>query len=71
MRMAATRPHLSYFPEGSLNKHLESADLVWSDVIVQLREDYIQMFNQLSFNIFAESEGEDRLYKTRGWYLQN
>ena len=62
-------PHLSYFPEGSLNKYLESADLLWSDVIVQLREDYIQMFNQLSFNIFAESEGEDRLYKTRGWYL--
>ena len=62
-------PHLSYFPEGSLNEHLESANLLWSDVIAQLREDYIQMFNQLSFNIFAENEGEDRLYKTRGWYL--
>jgi hypothetical protein len=62
-------PHLSYFPEWSLNEHLESANLLWSDVITQLREDYIQMFNQLSFNIFAESEGEDRLYKTRGWYL--
>jgi hypothetical protein len=62
-------PHFAYFPEGSLNEHLESAYLLWSDVIAQLREDYIQLFNQLSFNIFAENSGEDRLYKTRGWYL--
>jgi len=62
-------PHFAYFPEESLNEHLESAHLPWSGVIAQLREDYIQMFNQLSFNIFAENAGEDRLYKTRGWYL--
>jgi len=62
-------PHYAYFPEQSLDKHLESANLLWSDVIAQLREDYIQMFDQLSFNIFAENAGEDRLYKTRGWYL--
>ena len=62
-------PHFAYFPESSLDAYLESANLLWSDVIAQLREDYIQMFNQLSFNIFAENSGEDRLYKTRGWYL--
>jgi hypothetical protein len=38
-------------------------------VIVQQREDYIQMFDQLSFNIFGENTGKDRLYKTYGWYL--
>lgn len=65
----AYSPHLAYFPEWSLDEHLKSAHLLWSDVITQLREDYIQMFNQLSFNIFAENEGEDRLLKTRGWYL--
>jgi hypothetical protein len=62
-------PHLAYFPEGSLDEHLESAKLLWSDVIAQQREDYTDMFNQLSFNIFGENSGEDRLYKTRGWYL--
>ena len=62
-------PHYSYFPEDSLDEYLETANLLWSDIITQLREDYIQMFNQLSYNIFAENSGEDRLYKTRGWYL--
>ncbi len=62
-------PHFACFPEGSLDQHLESAKLLWSDVIAQLREDYIDTFNQLSFNIFGENTGEDRLYKTRGWYL--
>ena len=62
-------PHFAYFPDGSLNEHLESAQLLWSDLIAQHREDYIAMFNQLSFNIFGENSGEDRLHKTRGWYL--
>jgi len=62
-------PHFAYFPEGSLDQHLESTKLRWSDVIVQQREDYIQMFDQLSFNIFGENTGKDRLYKTYGWYL--
>jgi len=62
-------PHYAYFPENSLEEYLQSANLLWSDVITQLRDDYIQMFNQLSYNIFAENSGEDRLYKTRGWYL--
>ncbi len=62
-------PHFAYFPEGSMDEHLESAHLPWSDLIVQQREDYIAMFNQLSFNIFGENSGEDRLYKTHGWYL--
>jgi hypothetical protein len=62
-------PHFAYFPEGSLDEHLESAKLLWSDVIVQLRKDYIQMFDQLSFNTFGENTGKDRLYKTHGWYL--
>jgi hypothetical protein len=62
-------PHFGYFPEGSLDHHLESAKLLWSDVIAQQREDYIAMFNQLSFNIFGENSGKDRLYKTHGWYL--
>jgi len=62
-------PHFACFPVGSLDEHLESAKLQWSDVIAQLREDYIDTFNQLSFNIFGENTGEDRLYKTRGWYL--
>jgi len=62
-------PHFAFFPESSLNEHLESANLLWSDVIVQLREDYTDMFNQLSFNIFGENSDEDRLQKTRGWYL--
>jgi hypothetical protein len=61
--------HYAYFPEGSVDEYLESAKLLWSDLIVQQREDYIDMFNQLSFNIFAENATEDRLYKTRGWYL--
>jgi hypothetical protein len=62
-------PHFAFFPEGSLNEHLESASLQWSDLIAQLRDDYIQMFDQLSFNIFGENTGEDRLFKTRDWYL--
>jgi len=62
-------PYFAYFPEGSIDEHLESAKLVWSDVIAQQREDYIEMFHQLSFNIFGENTGKDRLYKTRGWYL--
>jgi hypothetical protein len=62
-------PHFAYFPEDSVDEHLESAKLLWSDLIAQQREDYIAMFNQLSFNIFSENSGEDRLYKTRGWYL--
>jgi hypothetical protein len=62
-------PHFVCFPEGSLDEHLESANLQWTDLIAQLRDDYIQMFNQLSFNIFGENTGKDRLYKTRDWYL--
>jgi hypothetical protein len=62
-------PHFAYFPESSLDEYLESAQLLWSDLIAQQREDYIAMFNQLSFNIFGENTGEDRLNKTRGWYL--
>ena len=62
-------PHLAYFPESSLDEHLESAKLLWSDLIAQQREDYIEMFDQLSFNIFGENTGKDRLYKTHGWYL--
>ena len=62
-------PHFAYFPEGSLDEHLESANLLWSDVIAQQRADYIEMFNQLSFNIFGEGSEEYRLFKTRGWYL--
>ena len=61
--------HFAYFPEGCLDAHLESASLQWSDLIVQQREDYVDMFNQLSFNIFGENATEDRLHKTRGWYL--
>ncbi len=61
--------HFAYFPEGSLDEHLQSAQLRWSGLIRQQREDYIAMFNQLSFNIFGENSGEDRLNKTRGWYL--
>src|ERR1700745_93009 len=62
-------PHFACFPEGSLDEHLESANLQWPDLIAQLRDDYIEMFNQLSFNIFGENTGKDRLYKTRDWYL--
>jgi hypothetical protein len=62
-------PHFACFPEGSLDEYLESAQLQWSELIAQLRDDYIQMFNQLSFNIFGENTGKDRLYKTREWYL--
>lgn len=62
-------PHFSYFPEGTLDQHLESANLLWSDVIEQQREDYVAMFDQLSFNIFGENTAKNRLYKTRGWYL--
>jgi hypothetical protein len=62
-------PHYAFFPARSLDEHLESANLQWSDLITQLRDDYIQMFNQLSFNIFGENTGKDRLYKTRDWYL--
>jgi hypothetical protein len=62
-------PHFAYFPEGSLDEHLESARLQWPDLVAQLRDDYIEMFNQLSFNIFGENTGKDRLFKTREWYL--
>jgi hypothetical protein len=62
-------PHFAYFPESSLDEHLESAGLLWDDLIAQQREDYIEMFNQLSFNIFGENSGKDRLYKTHSWYL--
>ena len=62
-------PHFAYFPEGSLDERLQSAELLWPDVIAQQRDDYVQMFNQLSFNIFGENTGKDRLYKTHGWYL--
>ncbi len=62
-------PHFAFFPEKSLDEHLEAAELLWSDVIEQQREDYIAMFNQLSFKIFGENTGKDRLYKTHGWYL--
>jgi hypothetical protein len=62
-------PYFAFFPESSLDENLESADLLWSDVIVQLRNDYADMFNQLSFNIFGENTPDYRLLKTRGWYL--
>lgn len=62
-------PHFAFFPEGSLDQHLESANLQWPDLIAQLQDDYVQMFNQLSFNIFGENTGKDRLHKTREWYL--
>ncbi len=62
-------PFFAYFPENALDGYLESAQLLWFDLIAQLRGDYIAMFNQLSFNIFGENSGEDRLNKTRGWYL--
>jgi hypothetical protein len=62
-------PHFAYFPEGAMDEHLQSANLLWSDLIAQQREDYVAMFNQLSFNIFGENSAKDRLYKTRGWYL--
>ncbi len=62
-------PHFAYFPEGSLDEHLASANLQWPDLIEQLRDDYIEVFNQLSFNIFGENTGKDRLFKTREWYL--
>jgi len=62
-------PHFAFFPEDSLDEYMESAKLLWSDLITQQREDYIAMFNQLSFNIFGENSGKDRLYKTHGWYL--
>ena len=52
-----------------MDEYLESANLQWSELIKQLRDDYIQMFDQLSFNIFGENTGKDRLYKTREWYL--
>ena len=68
-RDGAYSPHFAYFPEGSVNEHLESAGLLWPDLIHQQRQDYVDMFNQLGFNIFGENSGEDRLYKTRGWYL--
>ncbi|MGA2206861.1 MAG: hypothetical protein ABSG10_09020, partial [Terracidiphilus sp.] len=55
-------PHFAFFPEDSLDEHLESANLLWSDLIAQQREDYIEMFDQLSFNIFGENTGKDRLY---------
>ena len=62
-------PHFAYFPEGSLDEYLESANLQWSELIAQQRDDYIEVFDQLSFNIFGENTGKDRLYKTRDWYL--
>jgi hypothetical protein len=62
-------PHFAFFPEGSVDEYLESANLQWRELIALLRDDYIQMFNQLSFNIFGENTGKDRLYKTREWYL--
>ncbi len=65
----AYSPHFAYFPESSLDEHLQSANLLWSDLIAQQRQDYIDMFNQLSFNIFGENSGEDLMRKTRGWYL--
>jgi len=62
-------PHFAFFPEGCLDEYLESAHLQWSDLIAQQRDNYIEIFNQLSFNIFGENTGKDRLYKTRDWYL--
>jgi hypothetical protein len=62
-------PHFAYFPEGSLDEYLESANLQWHELVAQLRDDYVEMFNQLSFNIFGENTGKDRLFKTRDWYL--
>ena len=62
-------PHFAFFPEDSLDEHLQSANLLWSDLIAQQREDYIEMFDQLSFNIWGENTGRDRLFKTRDWYL--
>lgn len=62
-------PHFSYFPQHSIDEHLESANLLWSDVVTQQREDYIAMFNQLSFNIWGENTARNRMYKTKGWYL--
>jgi hypothetical protein len=62
-------PHFAYFPDGSLDEYLESANLQWSELIDQLREDYIETFDQLSFNIFGENTEEDTKQKTRGWYL--
>lgn len=59
-------PHYAYYPEGSLDEHLQAAGMQWSDVIQQQREDYVDMFNQLSFNIFGENS---RKLKTPGWYL--
>jgi hypothetical protein len=62
-------PHYAYFPEGSLDEHLQASSMQWSDVIQQQREDYVDMFNQLSFNIFGENSAESGKLKTPGWYL--
>jgi hypothetical protein len=62
-------PHFAYFPDGSLDEYLETGNLQWSELIDQQREDYTEMFDQLSFNIFGENTEEDTKQKTRGWYL--
>lgn len=63
-------PHYAYFPDGSIDEHLEAAGMMWPDVIRRQTEDYIEMFNQLSFNIFGEDVGKAGRLKTPGWYLR-
>ncbi len=63
-------PHYAYFPENSMDEHLEAAAMRWSDVIRRQTEDYTNMFNQLSFNIFGEDTGKAGRMKTPGWYLR-
>ncbi len=63
-------PHYAYFPEGSMDDHLERAHMQWADVIRRQTEDYMDMFNQLSFNIFGEDAGRAGRFKTPGWYLR-
>jgi hypothetical protein len=62
-------PHYAYFPEGSIDKYLQAGNMQWAEVIQQQRDHYIDMFSQLSFNIFGEDSGETGKLKTPGWYL--
>jgi len=63
-------PHHLYFPETSMDEPLKAVGMQWCDVIQRQGEDYIDMFDQLSFNIFGDDAGKSGKLKTPGWYLR-
>jgi hypothetical protein len=63
-------PHFTYFPEDSMNSHLEMAVMEWPDWLERQRENYTELFNRVGFHLYGEDRGESGRHKVAGWYLR-